>query len=101
MKRQREIILIVVSFFIISIIWIGFSLYHNAITSTISEPLNADIKEINPNFKSDIIQILKNRAYVEPLYSISSPPIQTASATANQTPSINVDESEQPKGITP
>jgi hypothetical protein len=103
MKRQKEIILIVVSFFILSVMWIGFTLYHNAVTSTISAPLNEDIKDINPDFKSNIIQTLKNRAYVAPLYSMPSNPVQTASSGAQpiQIHSVTASTSGQIQSTTP
>ncbi|HSW87888.1 MAG TPA: hypothetical protein VLG12_01875 [Candidatus Saccharimonadales bacterium] len=74
MKRQREIIILLISMFIVSLAWIGFDLYHNAVTSTISAPLQEDILPIVPSFDSKVIQNLKQRHYSDPVYTLSSQP---------------------------
>jgi hypothetical protein len=82
MKRQKEIIIILASIFVLSMIWIGFNLWHNAVTSTISQPLNADIQDISPDFNTNSIQILKKRTYIDPLYSVSGQKDETSTTEA-------------------
>jgi hypothetical protein len=84
MKRQREIIIVIISMFIVSFAWIGFDLYHNAVTTTISAPLQEDIKPIPPTFDSQVIQNLKSRHYSDPVYTY------TSSSEINATPSGKV-----------
>lgn len=72
MNRQQEIILMLTSIGIVVCVWIGFNLYHNAFSSTISKSLNADIVPITPNFNTAVIKSLKQREYVNPKYSFPS-----------------------------
>lgn len=80
MKRQRDIIILLISVFIVTLAWIGFDLYHNAVTSTISTTLQQDIQPIDPDFDTQVIQTLKQRQFSSPVYTISSPQ-QTATSS--------------------
>ncbi len=94
MKRQREIILLLLSILIVTIAWIGFNLYHNVVTSTISEPLQQDISPITPSFNTSIISLLKTRQFIQPQYTFSlSKPIQAATMSGSITPSIQASTS--------
>lgn len=66
--KQKDIILLVVPFFFLILLWIGFSIYHNAVTSTIPEVLNIQITPINPAFDEKTILNLKNREKVTPVF---------------------------------
>lgn len=70
--KQKTLILILSSIFILVIIWIILNIYHNSITSTISEALSIKIIPINPNFDSNTIEKLKNRKKVSPLFENTS-----------------------------
>ncbi|MGA2911036.1 MAG: hypothetical protein ABSE17_00145 [Candidatus Levyibacteriota bacterium] len=71
--KRNDILLILVPLFIFAILWIGFSIYHNIITSTISVPLSVQIEPITPNFDTGVIDSLKNREKVSPIYELSVP----------------------------
>jgi len=73
MEQQREIILWLTSLLVVTILWVGFDIYHNASTSTISKPLQVDITEISPEFDSSVIQQLKSRQYIAPVYTFPAP----------------------------
>lgn len=66
--KRKDIILLVIPFFILVLIWIGFSIYHNAVTSTIPEVLNIQITPIPPTFDERTILNLKNREKVLPVF---------------------------------
>lgn len=66
--KRKDIILLVVPFFILVLIWIGLSIYHNLVTSTIPEVLNIQITPINPAFDEKTILNLKNREKVTPVF---------------------------------
>lgn len=76
--------------FICVLAWIGFSIYHNIVTSTISEPLTMQIIPISPNFDTNTINNLKKRNNVSPLYqlggTVENEVVPTASPTATITP---------------
>lgn len=65
--KKREMVLILSSIFIIAVVWIIFNVYHNSVTSTISEALGIRILPINPNFDTQTIEKLKKRKQVPPV----------------------------------
>lgn len=77
--KQREILLIVGSFFGLVLLYFGFSLYHNYVTSTIPENLNVQITPISPTFDSKTIEDLKKRNKVSPVFQAS--PVQNQTQT--------------------
>jgi hypothetical protein len=79
--KRNDILLILIPSFIFALAWIGFSIYHNVITSTISEPLSVQITPITPTFDTQTIDSLKNRENVAPLYDLS-----TAAENVSPTP---------------
>lgn len=84
--KRREILFILVSTLILVIAWIGFNVYHNTVTSTISDILNIRISPINPDFNIKDFEKLKERKKVLPIFEAQ---ISTsASITTTPTPSI-------------
>jgi hypothetical protein len=87
--KKNDTLLILVPLFIFVVLWIGFSIYHNIITSTISAPLSAQIEPITPNFDTNTIDGLKSRENITPVYTLSVPVqnvIISASPSATPTP---------------
>lgn len=70
MKRQN-IIALLVSVTIVVLIWIGFNTYHAFVSSKISPSLTSEIIPITPNFDTNVIQALKQREQVVPVYKLS------------------------------
>jgi hypothetical protein len=66
--KTREIYILLISCFVLVIFWIGFSVYHNSITSTIPRKLNIQIIPINPNFDEKTISDIKTRPQITPVY---------------------------------
>lgn len=84
MKKQRDILLILGSSAFVVIVWVIFSIYHNSVSSTISEGTSIQIAPINPNFDNLGIKSIKERDDVIPLYSypsVNSSNIETGSST--------------------
>jgi hypothetical protein len=71
--KKNDILLVLIPSFIFVLTWIGFSIYHNIVTSTISQPLNVQIAPITPTFDTNVIDSLKNKDIVLPLYELSTP----------------------------
>lgn len=69
MKRQREIIILLVTIFIVVIVWASVNIYHNARASTINDTLTQEIIDISPNFNTAILEKLKNRINLDPIYT--------------------------------
>jgi len=70
--KQREILLLVFSSFILIIAWIGFSIYHNLVSSTITKTVEEKIIPINPSFDTKTIDKLKERKNIEPIFQTNT-----------------------------
>ncbi|OGH38193.1 MAG: hypothetical protein A3B44_00885 [Candidatus Levybacteria bacterium RIFCSPLOWO2_01_FULL_38_21] len=70
--KQRDILFLVISTFVLIVAWVGFSIYHNFISSTITKPVKEKIAPINPDFDTKIIDKLKERKSVEPIFQVKS-----------------------------
>lgn len=68
--KRREILFLIISTFILVVVWVGFSVYHNAVTSTISQALSIQITPISPTFDMQTFEKLKEREKVSPLFEI-------------------------------
>ena len=78
--KQKDILLLLIPLFIVNVIWIIFSIYHNSATSTISQSLDLNIKPISPDFDTQTIESLKTREQITPLFesqkeTIPTPPV--------------------------
>lgn len=69
--KKNDILILLIPSVLIVILWVIFSIYHNYVTSTISDSVNAQILSINPDFNLNIINDLKKRNSIEPIYQIS------------------------------
>lgn len=77
--KQKDILLIFITGFILVVIWIGFNIYHNLVNSTISETLGIQIAPIIGSFDTNAITMLKNRKQQLPIYELQ--PSASISAT--------------------
>lgn len=68
--KQKDILIIVILLFIFALAGIGGSIYHSAVSSTISEVINKDISPIAPNFDTAAINKLKERQTIVPIYEL-------------------------------
>lgn len=92
--KNKKIILILSSFFIITVFWIISNVYHNSVASTISEALGIRILPISPNFDTKTIEKLKKRESVSSVVENKTPsPITTGSAS---TPTVSLIPSPVP-----
>lgn len=69
--KQKDLIFIFGSIFILVVAWIILSIYHNFVTSTIPEELSTQIAPIQPNFNVDYIKKIKERKKVAPIYNLN------------------------------
>ncbi|MBI2621138.1 MAG: hypothetical protein HYW63_00635 [Candidatus Levybacteria bacterium] len=68
--KQRDFLIILSSFFILTVLWVIFNIYHSFVTSTIKDPLSVQIIPIEGTFDLNTINKLKARKRVSPLYEI-------------------------------
>ena len=80
MFKRKDVIVTLWMTFLTVVAWIGFGIYHIWITSTISAIDVSAISTINPNFDTGVINVLKSRENVAPLYSLNE---SSASATTS------------------
>ena|SRR3989344_1140027 len=95
--KQRDILLIVVPTFIMVVLWVAFSVYHNHISSTISEPLSLQIEPIGESFDLNTLDNLKKRERLSPVYERvgSQNPEETLLEEEVATPSSEASESAE------
>ncbi len=70
--KQKDFLIILVPLFILTVLWVIFNIYHNYVTSTIKDPLSIQIIPIVGKFDTQVLNRLKGRERINPLYEISS-----------------------------
>ena len=90
--KQKDILFIIVSAFFVIIAWIAFEIYHNSVTSTISEKLTSQVIPIKAEFDSKTIENIRSREKIEPLYRASEE--LTPAPSASPTPTLKPLEEE-------
>jgi hypothetical protein len=86
-KLKRDLIIIVISTFIVIVCWIGFNIYSIAVTSTIDATLTKQILPIDPSFDTATIDSLAKRKRIAPLYQ-PDPASLTPTPEATPTPPV-------------
>lgn len=71
-NKQKDILFILVSSFIVVVAWVGFNLYHIWATSTVSNDIQTQLSPIDPEFDPTVVQGLKTRENIDPLYESQS-----------------------------
>ena len=81
---------ILTTFFVVC--WVGFGIYHNSITSTISEDTSIRIIPISPRFDIETIAKLKSKKVISADLSSSqiATPTPTTPLTPSPTPQITI-----------
>lgn len=96
--KHKDIILLLLSAFIIVIAWIAFSIYHNLATSTTPETLEKEAMQIKSSFDEPTIKKLKERKQVSPLYqfdrSLPTPSIPEQNPTFSPSPEASSSPTE-------
>lgn len=64
--KQRNLVIFLVPIFILTVLWVIFNVYHNYISSTITDPLTYQIVPIEGKFDSATIEAIKQRKRVSP-----------------------------------
>jgi hypothetical protein len=78
--KQKNILFIFISSFVVVAAWVGFNLYHKWVTTTISPDLQIQINPIESSFDRDTIEKIKTRNRISPENELdSSQPSATAS----------------------
>lgn len=88
--------MILIPSFIFVLAWIGFSIYHNIITSTISQPLAVQIAPITPDFDLTTINNLQGRTNVSPVYQLNVAGQSSTSQESTSSGSLNVTATPTP-----
>ena len=83
--KQRDILFLVISTFVLILAWIGFSIYHNLVSSTITKPVEEKIIPINPTFDTRTIDTLKERKNIEPIFQTKRNEVMESTSIENIT----------------
>lgn len=85
-KLKRDLVILLVSSFIVIVCWIGFNIYSRATTSTIDESLTKQIAPIQPSFDTATINSLTEREKIMPLYQSEGLPSPNPEVAIEDTP---------------
>lgn len=103
--KQKDFLIILVPAFILTILWVVFSIYHNYVTSIIKDPLTFQTIPIDGKFDKLTIENIKNRQRIDPLYELLISPSVDSSTNEEEItliPSSTADLSPTPtEEITP
>jgi len=80
--KQKDLFMILIPSFVVIVFWIGLTIYHNSVSSTIPPALNIQIKPIDPNFDSKTITDLKKRKEITPMFEMSATEQSQSSSSA-------------------
>lgn len=81
--KQKDFLIILIPAFLLSILWVVFSIYHNLTTSTIKDPLTFQIIPIEGKFDTETINKLKEKQRINPLFDIAvKETVQTSSESS-------------------
>ena len=81
--NQKDALLLSITTFITIVMWIGFSVYHASVTSTIPESLQKRVEPIDARFDTETVDKLKKREKIMPVAQISE---EEATATPTLSP---------------
>jgi|SRR3989344_8771099 len=90
--KQNQLMIILVLLLIFVIAWIGGNVYRNLKQSTISEATSQEIAPIDPTFNFQIIEDLKKRQAVSPVFELENSSTPTPSRAPISSPSSNLNE---------
>ena len=84
--KQKDILIITIFLFIFVLTWIGGSIYHSGVSSTISETTSKEISPIMPVFDTKTIDELRERQKITPSFELGG---TTPTPIALPTPKIS------------
>ena len=93
--KKKDILTLLIPSFLVVVAWVIFSIYHSFVTSTIPESLNMQITAINPEFDTSVIENLKKREKVTPIYEAeANPSIAPIDIEEDISPPISTDSGQ-------
>jgi hypothetical protein len=86
--KQRNLVIILIPIFVLTVLWVISNVYHSYVNSTIELPVADQIIPINGSFDTKTIEQIKTRARTSPLDEapISGTPSQTPSSSPTPSP---------------
>lgn len=90
--KQKDFVIILIPLFILTILWVIFSIYHNYATSTIKSPLTVQILPIEGSFNNNAIIKIRNRRRINPLYEAQVQSVSELTPTPASSTNIPTDE---------
>lgn len=98
-NKQKDILFILISSFILVVAWVSFNIYHIYVTSTINQHIQFQLTPINPNFDQQTMQQLKTREDINP--SFESQPLASNSGIQQAAPQEPTEVPSQTPSGTP
>ena len=85
---RKDILFLFISVFLVVFAWIGFSLHHRWVTSTIDEEIQLQLEPIDPTFDMQTIEELRSREDIAPLNDVDET-AKSLSPTIAPTPPLS------------
>lgn len=84
--RQKDILFVLISSFLVVVAWISFNIYHINVTSTIPDKVQAQLEPIDGQFDPAVREQLKKRSKVNPIYEKQGAADPKTTVTPTQAP---------------
>ncbi len=95
--KQKDLLILLVPMFLVTILWVIFNIYHNYVTSTIVDPLTVQIVPIDGKFNKTSLESIKDRKRLEPLFTAPLIDEEVSPALSpSPTPTIQITQSASP-----
>ena len=98
--KQKDLLILLVPMFLVTILWVIFNIYHNYVTSTITDPLTVQIIPIEGKFNKTSLESIRDRKRLEPLFTAPiSDEEETPSPSPLPSPAILPTQSASPSAL--
>ncbi len=94
--KQKDLLILLIPMFLITVLWVIFNIYHNHISSTITDPLTVQIIPIDGKFNRASLESIKDRKRVEPLFIAPVIEVDDAPPTISPTPIAQITGTASP-----
>ena len=100
MIKQKNLVFVLSSSAVVAITWIGFTIYHTAVTSTLDAALTEQVRPLPPRFDEATIRDIMNRRDVPPTYEVagSTTPTPTVSQTVEASQILTPTPAQETEG---
>ncbi len=94
--KQKDLLILLIPMFLVTVLWVIFNIYHNHVSSTITDPLTVQIIPIDGNFNRASLESIKDRKRTEPLFIAPVKEVDETTPTISPTPTAQATGTASP-----